>query len=72
MSPETSGVAAGGFSFDLCRRNGMLGSRGVQGPGFTKTGTTIAGIIYKVNGAPGIQNFSCAEAFFPFDGGLFP
>ena len=30
----------------------MLGSRGVQAPGFTKTGTTIAGIIYKVNGAP--------------------
>jgi len=47
MSPEISGVAAGGFSFDLCRRNGMLGSRGVQAPGFTKTGTTIAGIIYK-------------------------
>jgi len=37
----------GGFSFDLCRRNEMLHQRGVQGPGFTKTGTTIAGVIFK-------------------------
>mmetsp|Transcript_37664 Transcript_37664/g.106421 ORF Transcript_37664/g.106421 Transcript_37664/m.106421 type:complete len:270 (-) Transcript_37664:297-1106(-) len=40
-------AASGGFSFDLCRRNGMLASRGVQAPGFTKTGTTIAGVIFK-------------------------
>lgn len=44
-----TGAAAGGFSFDLCRRNEMLRSRGVEGPGFTKTGTTIAGVIYKVS-----------------------
>uniref|UniRef100_A0A061RR14 proteasome endopeptidase complex n=1 Tax=Tetraselmis sp. GSL018 TaxID=582737 RepID=A0A061RR14_9CHLO len=37
----------GGFSFDLCRRNDMLHERGVPAPGFTKTGTTIAGVIFK-------------------------
>jgi len=39
---------AGGFSFDLCARNDILSKKGVNGPGFTKTGTTIAGIIFKV------------------------
>ena len=38
----------GGFSFDLCKRNEFFEKKGVKGPGFTKTGTTIAGIIFKV------------------------
>eukprot|EP00891_Asterochloris_glomerata_P004967 jgi/Astpho2/4967/Aster-06703 len=37
----------GPFSFDLTRRNAYLEKRGVKGPGFTKTGTTIAGVIFK-------------------------
>jgi 20S proteasome alpha/beta subunit len=37
----------GGFAFDLCKRNEFLEARGAKHPGFTKTGTTIAGIIYK-------------------------
>lgn len=39
----------GPFSFDLTRRNAYLEKRGVKGPGFTKTGTTIAGVIFKVD-----------------------
>lgn len=39
---------AGGFNFDLVQRNALLKEKGMQGPGFTKTGTTIAGIIFKV------------------------
>lgn len=41
-------VPEGAFNFDLCKRNAYLESRGVKAPGFTKTGTTIAGIIFKV------------------------
>eukprot|EP00887_Chlorella_sp_A99_P003612 scaffold7.g3612.t1 len=41
---------AGGFSFDLCQRNALLDNKGIKGPGFTKTGTTIAGVIYKLCG----------------------
>ena len=37
-----------GFNNDLAKRNAYLESRGVQSPGFTKTGTTIAGVIFKV------------------------
>lgn len=40
----------GGFNFDLCKRNEILQAKGVTGPGFTKTGTTIAGVIFKVRG----------------------
>lgn len=39
----------GAFNFDLCKRNAFLEQRGVKAPGFTKTGTTIAGIVYKVH-----------------------
>ncbi|KAK4597846.1 hypothetical protein RGQ29_015386 [Quercus rubra] len=35
----------GGFSFDLCRRNGMLSKKGVPPPSYRKTGTTIDGVI---------------------------
>jgi len=41
--------AKGGFSFDLCRRNEMLVKKGMQPPTFRKTGTTIVGLIFKVN-----------------------
>ncbi|KAL0919712.1 hypothetical protein M5K25_011827 [Dendrobium thyrsiflorum] len=37
----------GGFSFDLCRRNDMLVKKGIQLPGFRKTGTTIVGLIFE-------------------------
>ncbi|WCJ38594.1 Proteasome subunit beta type-7 [Euphorbia peplus] len=37
----------GGFSFDLCRRNGMLAEKGHKSPSFTKTGTTIVGLIFQ-------------------------
>jgi len=40
---------AGGFSFDLCKRNEVLEMKGMKGPGFTKTGTTISGVIFKVS-----------------------
>ena len=36
----------GGFSFDLCRRNGMLSKKGVPPPSYRKTGTTIVGLIF--------------------------
>ncbi|KAK8452570.1 hypothetical protein SEVIR_5G133000v4 [Setaria viridis] len=38
--------AKGGFSFDLCLRNGMLEKEGLKGPGFRKTGTTIVGLVF--------------------------
>jgi len=37
-----------GFNFDLCKRNELLVSRGVRAPAPTKTGTTIAGVVFKV------------------------
>jgi 20S proteasome subunit beta 2 len=40
---------AGGFSFDLCKRNDFLEMKGMKGPGYTKTGTTISGVIFKVS-----------------------
>lgn len=41
----------GGFEFDLCRRNAALGKMGVQPMTPLKTGTTIAGVIFKVSGS---------------------
>ena len=41
-------VASGPFDFDLCSRNAYLESKGIKPPRFTKTGTTIVGLIYKV------------------------
>ncbi|MEW5303335.1 MAG: hypothetical protein WDW38_001659 [Sanguina aurantia] len=41
------GSEAGGFNFDLCKRNAMLEAKGVQLPKAWKTGTTIAGIVFK-------------------------
>jgi 20S proteasome subunit beta 2 len=41
------GSNGGGFSFDLCKRNAMLERKGVTPPTAWKTGTTIAGIVFK-------------------------
>lgn len=38
----------GGFGFDLCRRNAALAKIGLEAPKPHKTGTTIAGVIFKV------------------------
>jgi hypothetical protein len=38
----------GGFSYDLCRRNDFLEKKGHKMPGFLKTGTTIVGLVFKV------------------------
>jgi hypothetical protein len=42
------GSNAGGFDFELVKRNALLESKGVKPPRAWKTGTTIAGVIYKV------------------------
>jgi len=36
-----------GFDFSLAHRNALLSSKGINLPKFTKTGTTIAGIVFK-------------------------
>lgn len=38
----------GGFDFDLVKRNALLERKGVPPPSAWKTGTTIAGVVYKV------------------------
>ncbi|GJN32174.1 hypothetical protein PR202_gb20658 [Eleusine coracana subsp. coracana] len=38
--------AKGGFSFDMCCRNGMMEKKGFKAPGFLKTGTTIVGLVF--------------------------
>ena len=48
-----AGSNAGGFSFDLCTRNSVLEKKGLQAPGFLKTGTTIAGVIFKASAGHG-------------------
>jgi 20S proteasome subunit beta 2 len=42
------GSNAGGFDFEFVKRNAMLAAKGVKPPTAWKTGTTIAGVIYKV------------------------
>jgi len=37
----------GGFVFDLCARNEAIEQKGVKPPSVKKTGTTIAGIVFK-------------------------
>ena len=44
-----------GFQFDLCVRNAFLEERGVHAPRLTKTGTTIAGIIFKASSQSSIS-----------------
>ena len=45
---DTSDDQRGGFDFGLVKRNAMLELKGAVGPKPWKTGTTIAGVIYKV------------------------
>ncbi|EZA62723.1 hypothetical protein DMN91_006822 [Ooceraea biroi] len=40
-------IPSPGFSFDLCQRNNTLIEKGFAAPKAVKTGTTIAGIVYK-------------------------
>lgn len=47
VAQELGGSNAGGFDFELCTRNNILENKGLKPPGFLKTGTTIAGVIYK-------------------------
>ena len=54
--------AKGGFSFDLCPRNGMLEKKGLKVPGFRKTGTTIVGLVFAV----------CMGAFLVFSDSISP
>ena len=42
------GSNGGGFSFDLVKRNALLERKGMAPPSAWKTGTTIAGIVFKV------------------------
>ncbi len=55
------GSDAGGFNFDLCKRNAMLEAKGVMAPKAWKTGTTIAGVVFKVTRS-GYQTGSLAAA----------
>jgi 20S proteasome subunit beta 2 len=41
------GSNAGGFDFEFVKRNAMLASKGMAPPRAWKTGTTIAGVVYK-------------------------
>ena len=39
-----------GFGFDLCKRNAWLEKQGLKGKKPWSTGTTIAGVVFKVSG----------------------
>lgn len=41
-----------GFDFELSKRNAHLQTKGVQGRAPTKTGTTICGMMFKVQPIP--------------------
>lgn len=45
---NVEGRPKGGFNFDLCKRNEMLTQKGLKGPSFLKTGTTIVGLVFQV------------------------
>lgn len=45
---QHDGSNAGGFNFDLVKRNAVLCAKGMKPPAAWKTGTTIAGVIFKV------------------------
>eukprot|EP01098_Paradermamoeba_levis_P001530 TRINITY_DN117_c0_g1_i1.p1 TRINITY_DN117_c0_g1~~TRINITY_DN117_c0_g1_i1.p1 ORF type:complete len:305 (-),score=122.16 TRINITY_DN117_c0_g1_i1:31-864(-) len=47
MDQEQFGKELGGFSFEFTKRNEMMESAGLKLPRATKTGTTIAGLIFK-------------------------
>ena len=56
------GSNAGGFNFDLVCRNRVLEQKGLKVPTAWKTGTTIAGIIYKVRREQAAACFSRGKA----------
>ena len=56
------GSNAGGFDFALCKRNAMLELKGMPPPKAWKTGTTIAGIVFKVREQP--LSLCCTGAGF--------
>ena len=47
MTPK--GEERKGFDFELCKRNGWLEKQGLKGMKPWSTGTTIAGIVFKVS-----------------------
>jgi 20S proteasome subunit beta 2 len=47
MDIGTTEIPKGGFSFELCKRNELLTKAGVVFPKPVKTGTTIAGIVFR-------------------------
>lgn len=51
----------GGFSFDLVKRNTLLERKGMAPPSAWKTGTTIAGVVFKVGGADRYGAAAAAE-----------
>ncbi len=59
---EPAGSNAGGFTFDLCKRNAYLADKGVKAPGVWKTGTTIAGVIYKARPCSQAEHCYCARS----------
>lgn len=50
MERSQGGSNSGGFDFELVKRNAMLAAKGMKPPSAWKTGTTIAGVIFKVGG----------------------
>jgi len=44
---HTAEVSTGGFSFENCKRNAAIGKLGMKVPKAVKTGTTIAGVVFK-------------------------
>ncbi len=46
------GSNAGGFDFSLVKRNAVLQAKGMMGAKAWKTGTTIAGVVYKARRGP--------------------
>lgn len=72
MSPSLDLPPKGGFSFDLCRRNAMLESKGLKAPTFLKTGTTIVGLVFQVWNPPlfYLVSYYCYDVFLR-RGGLY-
>ena len=47
MASLVDDISKGGFSFENCRRNDLLAKQGFPAPKAVKTGTTIAGFVFK-------------------------
>ncbi len=55
------GTNAGGFDFSLVKRNAMMELKGMPVPKAWKTGTTIAGVVFKVCCHPQLQQTLCSR-----------